>query len=361
MPYSSPTPSGLSGPTSSQESVARLSHLIGLIYDIAADEDVWPQLLQALTDYVTQTTSSQSMALVEILAPHFARAHQMQQDLKQTEADVDALDQVINHLPLGVALVDSQGTVLHMNRALLSTLRGNVPMRMEAGRLVSEPAEAFRQVLGSVFSQTQTGIPVRLGKVQDPRSILLWTTRLVKGRNQTGEGLAMVMVASRQHRALTEEGLRSLFDLTPAEARLVQHLSMGSSVEEASIAQDISINTAKTQLKRVFSKMGVKRQSELIQTVYSSPLWLSSQTNDTFALGSKPIGASYDNSEHATHYLRLSDGRTLAFFDRGDPCGEPLIFMHGLVGSRHLAPPDEEVLREQRVRLIVPDLSLIHI
>ncbi len=355
MPYSPSTQSGLSHPTSSQESVTQLSHLIGLIYDIAADEDVWPQLLQALTDYVVQTPSGHTMVLVEALAPHFARAHQMQQDLKQTEADSDALDQVINHLPLGVALVDSQGTVVHMNRALLSMLRGNVFMRLQAGRLVLQPVDALQQVLRPVFLDGQTGVPVRLGKVADPRSVLVWVTRLAKGRSQVGEGLAMVMVASRQQRALTEEGLRSLFDLTQAEARLVQHLSMGSSVEEASTAQGISVNTAKTQLKRVFSKMGVKRQSELIQAVYSSPLWLSSQTNDASAQGLAPLGVSYDNPAHTTHHLRLADGRTLAFFDRGDPHGTPLIFMHGLVGGRHLAPPDEEVLREQQIRLIVPD------
>ena len=355
MSYSFPFVASLPRSDGTQGSVALLSRLIGLIYDLASDEDVWPQLLQALTDYVTLSPSVRSMTLLDALVPHFVCAHQIQQDLRQSETDVDALGQVINHLPFGVALVDAHSMVAHMNRALLSMLRGNGAMRLEAGRLVSAPVGALEQALKCVLSQGQTGVPMRLGEVSDPRSVLVWVTRLVKGRSEMGEGLAMVMVASRQQRALTEEGLRGLFDLTQAEARLVQHLSMGSSVDEASAALGISVNTAKTQLKRVFSKIGVKRQSELIQTVYSSPLWLSSQTTEASAQGWASLGAGYDNPEHTTHHLRLADGRNLAFLDRGDPHGTPLIFMHGLVGSRHLAPPDEEVLHAQRVRLIVPD------
>ena len=346
----------ISNPLSSHQSqIGRLSDLIGLIYDLASDEDVWPQLLQALTDYVAQTSSGQVAELVNTLGPHFVRAHQLIQDVSQAETDVDTLDEVINQLPLGVAVVDEQGKVLHMNRVLLSMLRGNAYLRLDVDHLVSEPATALPQALGNVFKQGSVGAPVRLGELGDVQSILMWGTRLVNAHVRRQENLAMVVVASQQQRALTEEGLRSLFDLTPAEARLVQYLCMGRTLEEASLAQGVSTHTSKTQLKHVFSKMGVKRQAELVQTVYSSPLWLSSQTLEPPSQSWKPLAVRYHNPDHVTHSLRMLDGRVLTYFDRGDPNGIPLIFMHGLVGSRHLGPPDEEVLHIHGIRLIVPD------
>ena len=54
-----------------------------------------------------------------------------------------------------------------------------------------------------------------------------------------------------------------LFDLTPAEARLAAFVGSAMSPRDASKRLGISEETARTTLKRVFSKVGVSRQSEL--------------------------------------------------------------------------------------------------
>jgi DNA-binding CsgD family transcriptional regulator len=62
----------------------------------------------------------------------------------------------------------------------------------------------------------------------------------------------------------SEERLRSLFDLTAAEARLAQRLACGDSVEE--VARDLSIKmtTARTQLAAIFAKTETRRQARLV-------------------------------------------------------------------------------------------------
>lgn len=60
------------------------------------------------------------------------------------------------------------------------------------------------------------------------------------------------------------ELLQALFDLTPTEARVASLLIDGQSVEAITRIQSVSINTIRTQLKAVFAKTGVQRQSELI-------------------------------------------------------------------------------------------------
>jgi pimeloyl-ACP methyl ester carboxylesterase len=41
----------------------------------------------------------------------------------------------------------------------------------------------------------------------------------------------------------------------------------------------------------------------------------------------------------------LSDGRSLAFAEYGDPLGKPIFFFHGMPGSRYFHPPDEITTR----------------
>lgn len=60
------------------------------------------------------------------------------------------------------------------------------------------------------------------------------------------------------------ELLQALFDLTPAEARVASLLIDGKSVESITRVQSVSVNTVRTQLKSVFAKTGVERQSELV-------------------------------------------------------------------------------------------------
>lgn len=52
--------------------------------------------------------------------------------------------------------------------------------------------------------------------------------------------------------------------------------------------------------------------------------------------------------------ITLSDGRTLAYAEYGDPLGKPLFFFHGVPGSRLFRPPDEITTR-LGVRLIATD------
>ena len=72
-------------------------------------------------------------------------------------------------------------------------------------------------------------------------------------------------------RELSAPVLRQQFGLTRSEARLVQSLAGGSSLDEGARSLGISVNTARTHLKHIFHKTGAKRQSELIHQVETGP------------------------------------------------------------------------------------------
>jgi DNA-binding CsgD family transcriptional regulator len=46
---------------------------------------------------------------------------------------------------------------------------------------------------------------------------------------------------------------------------LATQLSHGKSVEEAATEMGVTVNTARAYLKRIYSKVGVRRQSELMR------------------------------------------------------------------------------------------------
>jgi DNA-binding CsgD family transcriptional regulator len=55
-----------------------------------------------------------------------------------------------------------------------------------------------------------------------------------------------------------------LFDLTPAERRILDKLIAGEDLREAAAALQISIHTARTQLKSIFRKTGRRSQGQLL-------------------------------------------------------------------------------------------------
>ena len=82
-------------------------------------------------------------------------------------------------------------------------------------------------------------------------------------RDATGKSLASIAAA------------KQLFNLTPAETALAMELANGLSLEEAAEALSIRRNTARAHLRSIFSKTGVRRQTELVRIMLNSVAALS--------------------------------------------------------------------------------------
>lgn len=366
-----------------------LSGLIGLIYDTAGDEELWPSLLQAMARYLAGTdlpvsepvpaetaerlvsswfgansmpalaqgTAAERQVFAQ-LAPHFVRAFDMRQRLHASEAHRQLLEGALDRLPLGVALVERSGTVVSLNRAMLSLLHRGQGLALRAGRIESHPRKTLEDALRGVFgttagmtASTAGGTALRLGGERATLSVLV-------SRLDDGEAAqhALVWAASEDMPQISERGLQALYGVTPAEARLIQRLMRGATLEEAAAQLGISIHTVRSQLRSVFAKVGVQRQSELVQAVYATPLWLETVGAAPPAGPARrpdlppPAAASARDGR-----LRLDDGRCLAWSDSGDPDGLPVILMHGLSCSRHLRHPDTTLLERAAIRLIIPE------
>lgn len=103
-----------------------------------------------------------------------------------------------------------------------------------------------------------------LGGERPERATVLRAARLRGDRT----GRVMLCVYEPKHRRLFARiDLRARFGLTPAELKVVDLLAQGHPVERVSALVGISVETARTHIRRVYSKMDVSCREELLFTV----------------------------------------------------------------------------------------------
>jgi DNA-binding CsgD family transcriptional regulator len=61
------------------------------------------------------------------------------------------------------------------------------------------------------------------------------------------------------------DGLKTFYSLSVAEARLAESLCAGQPLPDAATSLGISVNTARSQLRGIFKKVGVTSQSALLR------------------------------------------------------------------------------------------------
>jgi DNA-binding CsgD family transcriptional regulator len=95
--------------------------------------------------------------------------------------------------------------------------------------------------------------------------------RIVEKQNVVfGEGgpeLVLLLQGPVRDCAPSQSRLIEMFGVTPAEAKLIAHLTDGLTLTAAAEALGVSRNTARTQLSSIFTKTGVNRQAQLVKLV----------------------------------------------------------------------------------------------
>lgn len=88
--------------------------------------------------------------------------------------------------------------------------------------------------------------------------------------NLEASGIALT-VETRETAEQATARLMERHDLTAAEAQFALVLAAGGTVAAYAKARGISRNTVRTHLQRIFQKMGVGRQADLVRLVLGAP------------------------------------------------------------------------------------------
>lgn len=178
----------------------------------------------------------------------------------------------------GVFLLDDDGSVCFANRAAEAMLARKDGLLLRRGRLQFQGVDAnaaFEAFLGNGHHASDSGglvLRANRSRLKQPYRVLV--SRLAHRHKRDGRGpgyCVFIYEPNGGHQPVAASVLRQLYGLTPAEARLARELFGGQSLAGSARAGSISVNTAKSMLKRIFTKCAVHSQSELLLLLSLGP------------------------------------------------------------------------------------------
>jgi DNA-binding CsgD family transcriptional regulator/PAS domain-containing protein len=222
--------------------------------------------------------STDERALCGMFLPHLRRALQLHNLLDRSESLSELYSQAISRLSVATLVLDESGSVLRVNPVAQEILARSDGLKLVGGRLEatypSDNRELQRLIRGAfapdapkgaeAMSVTRPSGLVNLGVVVESIPSLDWA-------EEKGQPAALVYIRDASSKSLASEVVtKQLFNLTKAETALAMELANGLSLEEAAEVLNIRRNTARAHLRSIFSKTGVRRQTELVRLLLNS-------------------------------------------------------------------------------------------
>jgi DNA-binding CsgD family transcriptional regulator len=216
------------------------------------------------------------IALMQRLVPHFQQANDTAMRLKAAGDRQDILENALDWLADGVALIRADGQVVHANDALRAlALRGDA-FRIDNGaiefcapdirRRFATALDAIGRLRDLSFEAPSTDFVApraggKPGYTVSVRPLVHAETREIRN----GNAVAMVFMRDPLERTSAAGAmLQTMFNLTNAEAHLAQALCTGVTTRAYASERRVTLNTVYSHLRRIRDKTGCKSVADLI-------------------------------------------------------------------------------------------------
>jgi DNA-binding CsgD family transcriptional regulator/PAS domain-containing protein len=213
--------------------------------------------------------------IAEFLLPHLARAWSVYHRLDVLRAAQSVLDS----LSYGIAFLDASGSVVYCNHFAERVLRAGDGLSISGGRLCANDRLAEADLKQVLVEAPSLGTPSCAVSVPRPSSHRAYQVVAAPLRTTPPQlagiptpSLVVFIVDPEIARPANTDVLNQLFGLTVKEAVVAQKLSQGKTVEQVAEELEIRYETARTHLRRIFSKTQTSRQSELVLLLERLPL-----------------------------------------------------------------------------------------
>src|ERR1700722_2031069 len=212
---------------------------------------------------------------LSLLFPHYRRAVLIGKTIEQTRVEATSLSDALDGLAASVFLLDAANRIVYLNRAAESMLGEGLVARKSGDAIVicDKTADSTLRkagaaiVGGELLNQESIAIAVR---GLDGQPYIAHVLPLTSGvRQKAGRSYqaisALFLRSARFARPAALDAMAQLYSLTPAEVKtLVGVVELGS-IPAAAKTHDVSRETIKTHLKRIFEKTGTSRQADLVK------------------------------------------------------------------------------------------------
>jgi DNA-binding CsgD family transcriptional regulator len=203
--------------------------------------------------------------LLNELRPHLARAALIAARLSLKSAS--GASEALTKMGLPALVLDKSGVVIEAN-SLMNELTEHIHWRARNRIALSDSSAntmlcAALTTLDSESDEGVSSFPLR-----DKHGTAALVIHVIPIRRSAldifGSSYALLIATPvTARKAPAVELLRSLFDLTPSEARVARGLAAGDSIDEIAASGGVSRNTVRAQLQQVLGKVGCARQAEV--------------------------------------------------------------------------------------------------
>jgi DNA-binding CsgD family transcriptional regulator len=230
--------------------------------------------LLAIPCYATREPySSSECELIERISPHIRRAMLINDITDKGNLALALYRQVLDQLSVAVFVVGLGRRIVFTNASGDAMLSDGNHVRSVAGaitaqRIIGAPSaldEAIDRAAAGDTAIGISGIGVPLVGANGERSAAYVLPIAGKDiRGDMGKGHCAVFISQRgEQQPMAIEILRTVFDLSPTEARVATLIAKGEGPAMIAESLTISVNTVRSHLARAFSKTGAGDQTAL--------------------------------------------------------------------------------------------------
>lgn len=198
--------------------------------------------------------------------PHLARSAFMSARMQLERAR--AASEALALIGLPALVFDGRGKVLAAND-LIEALTAHIRWRAQDRISLLDAAadKLFQRAIETL--DNESGASTRSFAVRGADNAASMVAHIIPVRRSARDILVrcaglLALTPVTLPQAPPVELVQSLFDLTPAEARVARSLTAGETLNEIAAQGGVSLNTIRTQLRGVLEKTGCNRQAEVV-------------------------------------------------------------------------------------------------
>lgn len=262
-----------------------IAHNLRICCEATPGTRCWIDVVRG-TPTCTEAFTPDDRQLLELLLPHLTRALSWYATLKRQEVEKTIYESLLEHFAIGCVLLNRRGHVVHCNPIALRQCTPGAHVALQQKNLRLQDPKLQKQLDACVQRMVQhpeqaaahDGQLIKMGGSGDHLLGLL-VHSAPRPPYDPGEHSPCVViylidlpVRANQavHRPHALQRVMHLFDLTPQEANLALLLMWGHSIAQAATHMGIAETAARNYTKRIYAKVGITSQADLIRLLLRS-------------------------------------------------------------------------------------------
>lgn len=255
--------------------------LVEFCYTHVEDDRRWVEILYRWTYAMSKETNLSDVqldAVLGILMPHMERAYALNRQLMSSAALGAIFQNVIDRFQIGMAVVSQDFQISYANESYADAIADLTGTRAEFDDF-SALSKQTQTLCGIDFRKAVRTAHGEQLLVIDGQAVGFHFKPVALRQTALQRGGPTGVLILRTDGADTDtsnraELLQLAYGLTVKESLAAVGVLDGLSPDEISTVVGVSIHTTRTHLKRIYDKIGVKGQTELVARLLKGPLGL---------------------------------------------------------------------------------------